>query len=141
MRNERRARCNRSGGGGSRRQHLYPSRYRLTTLCSGSAPWRFFADDQPDPDLNREPIARHSVMQVTYDFSGRALNSVQMHPTPQPESEGAIERLVRVGQHAGVRIEDMLRILSAGGSVETLLNLIERNLQGSETKLVARHNG
>lgn len=41
----------------------------------------------------------------------------------------AIERLVQVGQQAGISVEQMIQILNAGGSVETLLDIIDKRLQ------------
>jgi hypothetical protein len=38
-----------------------------------------------------------------------------------------IEKLARAGEEAGISVEDMLWLLHAGVSVETLLGLIERN--------------
>lgn len=43
----------------------------------------------------------------------------------------AIEKFARAGQEAGINVEDMIRILNAGVSVETLLDLIERNRRAS----------
>jgi hypothetical protein len=48
----------------------------------------------------------------------------------QPVLARAIERLARMGEQAGIAVEDMIQILNAGVSVETLLDLIERRLQG-----------
>lgn len=56
-----------------------------------------------------------------------------------PEIMGAIERLVRVGERAGVAATDMIRLLSAGVSVEVLLSLIERNLPASRQKIPSSH--
>jgi hypothetical protein len=47
----------------------------------------------------------------------------------QPVLAQAIEKLARVGEQAGITVEDMIQILNAGVSVETLLDLIERSLQ------------
>ena len=41
----------------------------------------------------------------------------------------AIEKLAKAGEKAGISVEDMIQILNAGVSVETLLDLIGRNLQ------------
>jgi hypothetical protein len=49
----------------------------------------------------------------------------------QPVLARAIERLARMGEQAGIAVEDMIQILNAGVSVETLLDLIERRLQGT----------
>jgi hypothetical protein len=50
---------------------------------------------------------------------------------PQPILVRAVEKLARAGEQAGMSVEDMIRILNAGVSVETLLELIERSLQSS----------
>lgn len=47
----------------------------------------------------------------------------------QPVLARAIERLVQVGQQAGISVEQMIQILNAGGSVETLLDIIDKRLQ------------
>lgn len=44
----------------------------------------------------------------------------------------SIEKLVLAAEQAGMSVEDMIRILNAGISVEGLLALIERRLQASE---------
>ena len=49
--------------------------------------------------------------------------------TQQPVLPRAIENLARAGEKAGFSVEDMIRLLNAGISVETLLDLIGRNLQ------------
>jgi hypothetical protein len=41
----------------------------------------------------------------------------------------AIERLARVGEQAGVSVEQMILILNAGVSVEDLLDIIDKRLQ------------
>ena len=43
---------------------------------------------------------------------------------PQSVLAQAIEKLARAGEQAGMSVEDMIRILDAGVSVETLLDLI-----------------
>ncbi len=44
----------------------------------------------------------------------------------------AVEKLVSAGERAGMSMEDMIRVLQAGVSVETLLDLITRNLPIAE---------
>ena len=41
----------------------------------------------------------------------------------------AVEKLAQAGEHAGVSVEEMIRILNAGVSVESLVDLIELNTQ------------
>ena len=41
----------------------------------------------------------------------------------------AIERLARVGEQAGISVEQMILILNAGVSVEGLLDIIDKRLQ------------
>ncbi len=65
-----------------------------------------------------------------------------MPPAFQTESEGetmqhtvltrAVEKLASAGEQAGMSVDDMIRILQAGVSVETLIDLITRN------RLIAR---
>lgn len=52
----------------------------------------------------------------------------------RPALDGTIENLVRAGERAGLSVEEMIRILNSGVKVETLLNLIERNLEPSQRK-------
>jgi hypothetical protein len=40
-----------------------------------------------------------------------------------------IERLARAGEQAGISVEQMIQILNAGVSVETLVDLIDRSPQ------------
>jgi hypothetical protein len=40
-----------------------------------------------------------------------------------------VEKLARAGEQAGFCVEDLIRILNAGVSMERLLQLIEMNLQ------------
>jgi hypothetical protein len=47
----------------------------------------------------------------------------------QPVLVRAVEKLAQAGEQAGLSVEDMIRILNAGISVETLLDLIGRNLR------------
>jgi hypothetical protein len=47
----------------------------------------------------------------------------------QPTLVRAIERLATEGEKAGFSVEDMIRMLNAGISVETLLDIIDRSLQ------------
>jgi hypothetical protein len=44
----------------------------------------------------------------------------------------AVEKLARAGEQAGLSVEDMIRILNAGVSVECLLDLIEQGLHSSQ---------
>jgi hypothetical protein len=53
---------------------------------------------------------------------------------PQPILVRAVEKLARAGEQAGMSVEDMIRILNAGVSVETLLELIERSLRPSRAE-------
>jgi hypothetical protein len=46
-----------------------------------------------------------------------------------PLLERAIDDLALAGQQAGISVEDMIRVLRAGISVETLFDLIEWSLQ------------
>ncbi len=50
----------------------------------------------------------------------------------QPVLKRAVEKLAHAGVQAGFTVEDMIRILNAGVSVENLLDIIERNLQCRE---------
>jgi hypothetical protein len=50
---------------------------------------------------------------------------------PQPIPVRAVEKLARAGEQAGMSVEDMIWILNAGVSVETLLELIECSLRSS----------
>jgi hypothetical protein len=50
---------------------------------------------------------------------------------PQPTPFRAVEKLARAGEKAGFSVENMIQMLNAGVSVETLLDLIERSLQAS----------
>jgi hypothetical protein len=50
----------------------------------------------------------------------------------KPALEQAIEDLARAGEQAGISVEDMIRVLRAGVSVETLFDLVEWSLQGSQ---------
>ena len=55
---------------------------------------------------------------------------------PQPALVQAVEKLAQAGEQAGLSVEDMIRILNAGVSVEILLDLIiERSLKPSEREL------
>jgi hypothetical protein len=47
----------------------------------------------------------------------------------QPVLFRAVERLAEAGEQAGFSVEDMIRMLNAGLTVEALLNVIERSLQ------------
>jgi hypothetical protein len=49
-----------------------------------------------------------------------------------PVTTHSIERLLLAAEQVGMSVEDMIRILNAGISVESLLHLIERRLQASE---------
>ena len=50
----------------------------------------------------------------------------------QPALKRAVEKLAQAGERAGFCVEDLIRILNAGVSVECLLELIELNLQARE---------
>ena len=43
----------------------------------------------------------------------------------------AVERLTQAGEQVGFSVENMIQMLNAGVTVETLLGLIERSLQAS----------
>jgi hypothetical protein len=48
----------------------------------------------------------------------------------------AIEKLAHAGEQAGLSVEDMVRILNSGVSVETLLDLIGRlQARAQETRI------
>jgi hypothetical protein len=47
----------------------------------------------------------------------------------QPTLIRAVEKLAQAGEQAGFSVEDLIRMLNAGLTVETLLDIIERNLQ------------
>jgi hypothetical protein len=44
----------------------------------------------------------------------------------QPELVRAVGKLAQAGEQVGLSLEDMIRILNAGVSVKSLLDLIER---------------
>lgn len=44
----------------------------------------------------------------------------------RPELVRAVEKLAQAGEQAGLSVEEMIRILNAGVTVECLLDLIER---------------
>jgi hypothetical protein len=50
----------------------------------------------------------------------------------QPVLMRAVEKLAQAGVQAGFSVEDLIRILNAGVSVENLLDIIELNLQCRE---------
>ncbi|HWY52977.1 MAG TPA: hypothetical protein VNZ03_00835 [Terriglobales bacterium] len=50
----------------------------------------------------------------------------------QPVLDRTIEKLAQAAEQAGLSIEDLIRILNAGVSVERLLDLIGRGLQASQ---------
>ncbi|MGA8216399.1 MAG: hypothetical protein WB799_22605 [Candidatus Sulfotelmatobacter sp.] len=54
----------------------------------------------------------------------------------RPTLAQAIEKLARLGEQAGISVQDMILILKAGASVETLLDLIGQNLQAQEEGLI-----
>ena len=43
---------------------------------------------------------------------------------PQPVLAQAVEKLARAGEQVGLSVEDMIRLLNAGISVEALIDLI-----------------
>jgi len=47
----------------------------------------------------------------------------------QPTLIRAVEKLAQAGEQAGFSVEDLIRMLNAGLTVETLLDIIGRNLQ------------
>jgi hypothetical protein len=53
----------------------------------------------------------------------------------EPIVKRAIESLARAGEEAGISVEDMIRILNAGVSVEALLDLIRRNARACSEKI------
>jgi hypothetical protein len=50
----------------------------------------------------------------------------------RPVLTRAVEKLAQAGEQAGITVEDMIRILNAGVSVERLLDLIEVRLLAGE---------
>lgn len=48
-----------------------------------------------------------------------------------PQLVKAVEKFAQAGAQSGLSVEDMIRILNAGVSVATLLELIERSSQNS----------
>lgn len=50
----------------------------------------------------------------------------------QPVLDQTIDKLARAAERAGLGVGDMIRILNAGISVESLLDLIGRRLRASE---------
>jgi hypothetical protein len=46
----------------------------------------------------------------------------------QPTLIRAVEKLAQAGEKAGFSVEDMIRMLNAGLTVATLLEIIERSL-------------
>ena len=50
----------------------------------------------------------------------------------QPVLTRAVEKLAQAGKQAGISVEDMIRVLNAGVSVEGLLDLIELRLLARE---------
>jgi lipid-binding SYLF domain-containing protein len=46
----------------------------------------------------------------------------------RPSIAGSVYKLAIAGERAGFSLEDMIQILNAGATVETLLNLIEWRL-------------
>jgi hypothetical protein len=47
----------------------------------------------------------------------------------QPTLIRVVEKLAQAGEQAGFSVEDMIQMLNAGLTVETLLDIIERSLQ------------
>ena len=47
---------------------------------------------------------------------------------PHPVLTRAVEKLALAGEQVGLSVEEMIRILNAGVSVEGLLDLIERRI-------------
>jgi hypothetical protein len=52
----------------------------------------------------------------------------------QPVLDQTLDKLARAAERAGLSVGDMIRILNAGISVESLLALIERRLRASQAK-------
>jgi len=52
-----------------------------------------------------------------------------------PVLVGAISKLAHAGEQAGFTVEEMIELLNAGVSVETLLNLICFSLQVNEDQV------
>ena len=57
---------------------------------------------------------------------------------PQPVLAQAVEKLARAGEQVGLSVEDMIRLLNAGVSVETLIDLIG-SLQAYSSALPLDH--
>jgi len=76
---------------------------------------------------------RNRVVIVVTDgaIKNRIIWSANVGTTMEPILIEAVDRLVQVAGRAGMSATDMIRVLNAGVSVETLLALIERNLQAS----------
>jgi hypothetical protein len=53
----------------------------------------------------------------------------------QPTLIRAVEKLAQAGEQAGFSVEDMIRMLNTGLTVETLLDIIERSLQASPPEM------
>jgi hypothetical protein len=53
----------------------------------------------------------------------------------KPAIEMAVGKLAIAGERAGLTLEQMIRILNAGFTVEDLLDLIESRLQKQDTSL------
>ena len=57
---------------------------------------------------------------------------------PQPVLTRAVEKLALAGEQAGLSVEEMIRILNAGVSVESLLDLIEWKILAQEQAAPSR---
>jgi hypothetical protein len=57
----------------------------------------------------------------------------------QPVLTRAVEKLAHAGEQAGFTVEDMIRMLNAGVSVESLLDIIERSLRAPEVPVDYSH--
>jgi len=56
---------------------------------------------------------------------------------PRPALALAIEKLACAGERAGLSVEDMIRMLNAGVSVETLIDLVVRLHAFRESTLIS----
>ena len=53
----------------------------------------------------------------------------------QPDLAQAIEKLAQAGEQSGISIEQMIQILKAGVSVETLLDIIDWGLRAPREEI------
>jgi hypothetical protein len=53
----------------------------------------------------------------------------------RPVLRRAVEKLAQAGEQAGLSVEEMIRILNAGVSVESLVALVEGRLEGENPRM------